>query len=114
LSLYLVISVSYYWRNYYPYTNELIINKALAYKIVGSTNIEFHQGAIFAADFLNKHPEVKWVESVPDTGNFIIRLDDYLDVWNLHRYDWISSVKPYGHVAFNYLLIHVENPDIKK
>jgi hypothetical protein len=57
---------------------------------------------------------VKWAESVCDTGYFIIRLDDYMDVWNLQRYDWISSVKPYGHVAFSYLLIHVENPGTKK
>ncbi len=114
LSAYLMISVFYYWGNYYPYTNELIIRKSMAYKIVGSTNLEFHQGVLFADDFLKKHPHVKWAESRPDTGNFIIRVDDYLDVWGLHKYDWISSIKPYGHVAFNYLLIRVDAPGLKK
>jgi hypothetical protein len=90
------------------------MNKSMAYKTVGSTNLEFNQGVFFAEDLIKKNPEIKWVGIILDTGNFIIRVDDYLDVWSRHRYDWISSIRPYGHVAFNYLLIHVGIPDLKK
>jgi hypothetical protein len=114
LSVYLMVSVFYYWRNYFPYTNELVLNKSRAYRIVGSSNLEFHQGALFAAEFLRQHPNVKMAGSHPGLGDFIIRTDDYMDVWNFHTFDWISSVKPFGQVAFDYLLIHVEPKDLKK
>jgi hypothetical protein len=90
------------------------LNKSYAYKFVGAANLEFHQGAYFASDFLKMHPNVRPAGANPDTGDFIIRVDDYLDVWNRHTYNWISSVRPYGQVAFDYLLIHVEASDLKK
>jgi len=114
LSIYLVISVLYYWRNYYPYTNEFIWNKTFAYKWVGASNLEFHQGAYFEAEYLLRHPNVKPVGSSPDTGEFIIRVDDYLDLFGNHSHDWISSIKPRSQVAFDYLLIRVEPSDLIK
>jgi hypothetical protein len=114
LSVYLMSSDFYYWRNYFPYTNELIWNKTYAYEIVGASNLAFRQGGIFLAEFLKKHPLVKLAGTVPATGDFVIRVDDYLNIWNRPDYQWISSIRPYGQVAFEYLLIHVEESDLKK
>ena len=113
-SLYLIVSVLYYWRNYYPYTNEFIWNKTFAYEYVGASNLEFHQGAFFAENFLLKHPTVQWATETPATGDFLIRVDDYLEIWSRHQYDWLTRIRPYGQVAFDNLLIHVEPSDLRR
>jgi hypothetical protein len=112
LSLYLIISVLYYHNNYYPYTNEFIWDKTFAYQFVGAANLEFHQSTHVISKFLKQHPDVKLATAQAGTGHFLIRVDNYMDIWNLHSYDWISSVRPYGQVAFDYLLIQVDSSDL--
>jgi hypothetical protein len=111
--LFLVISVFRYWNNYYPYTNEFILDKKMAYTKVGAGNLEFHQAYYFAKHYMEEHPEVEFVPEQPKTGRFLIDTEQYLDVWNRHKYDWITSIKPIGHVAYSYLLIQVDSADIK-
>jgi hypothetical protein len=108
LSLFLVFSITRYWKNYIPYTNELISDKKMAYRYVGCSNLQFGQSLNFYAEYLRQHPEVKWAPTVPESGVFLIELDDYMDVWNLHKYDWISKFEPSGQVACNGLLITVK------
>jgi hypothetical protein len=112
LSVFLVISVMRYWKNYIPYTNEIIGDKKLAYRYVGCSNLQFGQSLNFYAEYLRLHPEVKYAPIVPKAGVFLIELDDYMDVWNLHKYDWISKLEPSGQVAYNGLLITVSQDDL--
>lgn len=112
LSIFLLVSVLRYWRNYYPYTNEFISDKKMAYSYVGASNLEFLQGNYFYRAYLQKHPEVQWVTSQPSTGIFLINVEDYLDIWNRHKYDWITNLKPCGVVAYSGLLIKVEPKDL--
>ncbi len=114
LGIYLIVSTLIYWKNYYPYTNEFILNKKMAYRYVGASNLEFHQGGKFFAAYLKQHPEVRMATENPDTGTFLIIPNDYLDIWNLHRYDWLSHIEPSGHVAFDGLLITVTAADLKR
>ncbi|TDH17930.1 phospholipid carrier-dependent glycosyltransferase [Segetibacter sp. 3557_3] len=111
--IYLVISVLLYWRNYYPYTNELISQKQNAYAYVGAANLEFKQAKYFFNDYLEKHPGVKPAPLKPRQGTFLVTSDDYLDVWNRNDYNWIQRYKPFGHVAFNGLLIKVSAHDLE-
>ena len=113
LCLFLTSSVLRYWKNYYPYTNEFILDKKFAYLKVGASNLEFRQGGWFARKYLDTHPDVAYAPLVPQAGRFLIRTDDYLDLWNTKEYEWISSIKPAGHVAYSYLLINVDSADIK-
>jgi hypothetical protein len=113
VSLFLIISVSFYWGNYFPYTNEFIYDKKMAYSYVGAANLEYAQGNYFFRDYLSKHPEVRLAPTTPQTGIFLINTQDYLDVWNEHKYDWLSGVKPCGQVAYDGLLIKVEEKDIQ-
>jgi Dolichyl-phosphate-mannose-protein mannosyltransferase len=111
LSCWLVISVMQYRRNYYPYTNEFIFNKMNAYRYVGASNLEFQQGAFFARGYISRHPQVHFAPRHPEPGTFLINTADYLDIWNRHRYDWISSIPPTGLVAYNWLVIRVPQTD---
>lgn len=108
LSVWAVASVLTYWKNYYPYTNELILNKAAAYQTVGAANLEFLQGGNFLKAYLQQHPNVKVAPKTPRQGTFAISLREYMDVWNQHEYDWISQYKPVGHIAYTYLLVKVD------
>lgn len=112
LTVFLLVSVLTYWSNYFPYTNEFITDKKMAYTYVGASNLEFLQGKYFLADYLSKHPEVHTVPDKPSPGVFIINTEDYLDVWNRHKYDWIAKIKPSGQVAYNWLLITLTNKDL--
>ncbi len=44
----------------------------------------------------------------------LIELSDYMDIWKLHRYDWISQIKPSGQVAYNSLIVTVTENDLKR
>ena len=112
LLLFLIASVGIYWGNYFPYTNEFITDKKMAYTKVGASNLEFLQGGYFALDYLSKHPETSWAPKDPQKGNFIISLENYMDIWNRHEFDWIEKITPYGHIAYNYLLINVTDKDL--
>ena len=113
LSIFLMISVLRYWRNYYPYTNELLIKKELAFQVVGCANLDFKQSKYFNEQYLQLHPEVKPATTIPGTGTFLIELSDYMDIWNQHQYDWINHIKPSGQVAYNSLLVTVTENDLK-
>ena len=112
LSVFLVFSVGRYWKNYYPYTNEFILDKKMAYSYVGASNLEFQQGNIFGKNYLLKHPEVLRATGEPKQGVFLINTSEYLDIWNRHTFDWIRKIKPSGHVAYNWLLIKVDEKDL--
>ncbi len=105
LATFLVVSVLRYWRNYYPYTNEFILQKELAYRYVGASNLEFQQGRKFADKYLEQHSNVKLAGEQAGSGRYLINTSDYLDIWNRHRFDWLRKYKPIGHVAYNWLLI---------
>lgn len=113
VSIYLVVSVLMYWRNYYPYTNEFIPDKKNAYAYVGAANLEFLQGKYFFENYLSKHPEVKRPPDFPSTGIFLVTTEEYLNVWNRKKYAWLKKVKPFGQVAYNGLLIKVEKWDLQ-
>ena len=101
VTLYLVISVLYYWRNYYPYTNEFILDKKNAYRYVGSQNLDFLQGGFFLNRYLSKNKGIDLAPKEPHPGRYAIAIHDYMDTWNRHHYDWLKCYEPVGHVAHN-------------
>jgi len=113
VSLFLLISVLSYWRNYFPYTNEFIIDKKMAFQYVGAANLEFKQGEILLQQYLKDHPDVHYTPRNPASGAFVMSVADYLDIWNRHQYEWIHKFKPIGHVACTYLLFKVKEKDLE-
>lgn len=112
LCLWLPMSVSQYFNNYYPYTNEFIGHKENAYKYVGAANLNFTQAEYLVEDWLQKHPDTKRASENAQTGKFILVVDQYLDIWNTGKYQWLRKLKPEGHVEYSYLLFNVKQKDI--
>jgi hypothetical protein len=111
-TLFLFISVLSYWKNYYPYTNEFILDKKSAYRFVGSQNLDFLQGGYFLNQYLSIHKDVKLAPRKNQPGIYVIAIHDYMDTWNRHQYDWIKCYRPVGHVAHDYLIIDAQKPCI--
>ena len=114
ISLALLLSVLRYWENYFPYTNEFIMDKKMAFRFVGSANLDFKQGGMFLQRYLNSHPGVQYAPGNPQRGIFVISVPDFLDIWNRHKYDWIQKFKPSDHVAYTYLLFEIEGKDLEQ
>jgi hypothetical protein len=107
-----LVSVLSYFGNYIPYTNEFIPDKKMAYRKVGAANLVFGQGLYFLGDYLRSHPGLTVAASMPRSGRQVISIDDFLDVWNEHHYDWISSFRPVGHIAHCYLIFDISPQDL--
>lgn len=45
--------------HYYPYTNEFITKKEMAFRFVGCANLDFKQSKYFNEQYLRQHAEVK-------------------------------------------------------
>jgi 4-amino-4-deoxy-L-arabinose transferase-like glycosyltransferase len=112
ISVFLLISVFRYWRNYYPYTNEFIVDKKMAFEYVGAANLEFKQGGFFLQQYLQAHPHAQVVPVRAQSGMFVMSVADYLDIWNRHQYDWIQRFNPVGQVAYTYLVFEIKQKDL--
>ncbi len=108
--LFLPLSLTQYWNNYYAYTNELIFDKTNAFRIVGTGNLNITQAYNFLQDYLLAHPDVQYAPVMPQSGRFVLSVDEYMDVWNTGQYKWLQQYQPVGHVAYCYLLFEPKLP----
>lgn len=104
----LLVSVFSFANNYIPYTNEFISNKKMAFKIVGTSNIDFGQGLSAAEAYVKHHPDVRFAGPSAEKGKFIITVGNYEDIFGEHTYNWLQKYTPYDHVRYTYLLIEVK------
>jgi hypothetical protein len=113
LSIAYLVSVFSYFGDYIPYTNEFIPDKKMAYRIVGPHNLNFMQGGLSLGKYLAGHPGLTVVGPEPRPGRQYMVIDDYLDVWNRHRTDWIKSFTPVDHIAHCYLIFDIKAGDLR-
>lgn len=102
-----MVSVGRYWSQFYPYTNELVWDKKNAWKWVGHANLDIHQGYQAASKFLEANSEVQMLPEQPRSGKFLVSVNDYLDIWNTGKFNWIRKHPVSGEVAFTWLVIEV-------
>jgi hypothetical protein len=58
---------------------------------------------------------VSYAPTAPKTGNFVLLLDDYVDIWNTGKYNWLKNISPTGDVANGcYVLLNVQPKDIQQ
>jgi hypothetical protein len=110
--LYSLVTFYFYFPNLLSYTNELIWDKKNAYKVLASTNIDHGQCNMALNKYLANHTEVKWPESAPQAGEFILGINDYLDLKITGKYTWLKNFEPYDHVDHCYLLFRITETDL--
>lgn len=110
--LYSLMTFYFYFPNLISYTNEMIWDKKYAYKVLASSNIDHGQCNIALNKYLANHAEVKWPGSIPQPGNFILGINEYLDLKGTGKYTWLRNFKPYDHLDHCYLLFRVTETDL--
>jgi hypothetical protein len=110
--VYSLVTFYFYFPNLLSYTNELIWDKKNAYKVLASTNIDHGQCNIALTDYLANHTDVKWPGSLPGAGEFILGINEYLDLKMTGKYTWLRNFEPYDHVDHCYLLFRVTEADL--
>jgi hypothetical protein len=111
--IYSVATYYFFFPNLISYSNELLTDKKNAYKIMADSNLDFGQGRDAVQEYFNAHPQVSFPGTIPSSGIFAVGINDYLNLKQGHKYDWISRFKPFGHIHHCYLLIEVKEADIK-
>ena len=110
--LYGLTTFYFYFPNLLSYTNELIWDKKNAYKILASTNIDHGQCGYSLKKYLNKHPLVRFPTNNPEPGEFIVGINNYLDLKSTGESAWLRNFEPFDHVSHCYLLFKVTETDL--
>jgi len=105
--VYSLVGFYFYFPNLISYTNEFIVNKTNAYKIMADCSIDYGQGSYALEKYLVKHPGVKIATPAPLQGEIVIDLNDFVDINGTGKFAWLKKYKPVGHVNYCYLLFNV-------
>jgi hypothetical protein len=110
---YSITSFYYFFPCLLPYTNELIADKKMAYKIVGSANLDYNQASESLNHYLEQNRNVQYAPGVPRAGKFIINTNDLLELGGKNGYDWLrNNFKPTDHLQFTYLIFDISEQDL--
>src|SRR5258705_13466657 len=104
---YTLATYYYFFPNLISYSNELIPIKKDAYKVMADSNLDFGQGKYALEKYLKEHPDVQIITTQPGSGNFVIGVNDYLDLKGDHKYSRIYDVIPDGQINHCFLLVIV-------
>jgi hypothetical protein len=85
----------------------------MAYKIVGSANLDYNQASESLTRYLRQNRNVEYAPSVPRAGKFIISTNDLLELTSQNGYDWLrNNFKPTDHLQFTYLIFDISEQDL--
>ncbi|HEY0432625.1 MAG TPA: phospholipid carrier-dependent glycosyltransferase [Chitinophagaceae bacterium] len=116
LALGLISSVSsfyFYLPNFLAYTNELIPDKKIAYRVLGSSNLDFNQASGALTSYLRSHPDTRYAPLEPSPGRFVISVRDLLGLRDGHSYEWLRTrFSPVDHLRFTYLIFDISASDV--
>lgn len=116
LGAFQIVSVMSFFPHFLPYTNEFIANKMKAYKYIGDSNLYYGEGRFWLTKYLESHPESVFEPTKPTAGLIILSINDYIDVWNTHEYDWLIKLQkqPIDHIHSQYLIFKVSEIDLQR
>ena len=82
---------------------------------MADSNLDYDQAAQYRERYLKANPDVRYAPEMPETGKFLIRTTDLLDLNNLGKYQWLrTNFEPKGHLVFTYLLYTISEEDLRK
>lgn len=113
--LYYLSTFYYYYPNLISYTNELIWHKKNAYKIMADSNLDYAQGKYWLTAYMKENPAIKLPTSKPDTGRFVLTVNDYLNLRQADTLNWLcNNFKPVTHFHHCYLIFDITNTELKQ
>jgi hypothetical protein len=103
------ISVVIYFPHFLPYTNEFILDKKMAYKKIGDTNLCYGEGGKFLSNYLIENPDAKYLPAKIEPGKIVMEVNEMLnlDIRTMGKYDWVRPFTPVGHIHSQYLIFQI-------
>jgi len=107
--VYLMVSVLSYFPHMIPYTNELVLDRKLTYKIFADSNLSWGQNSAMVLQFIEAHPDVSLNPPAPREGRVLVEVNRLVGVFGTSdRYRWLREhYKPIAHVGYAHLLFAV-------
>lgn len=110
LWLFMLVSVSKYYPDIIPYTNELITNKAKVYEKLMDSSIDYGQGGLDAKKFLQNNSDFTTPTATPKEGKYLVGMNEIIlqKMQNDTSLNWlIYHYTPIGVVRNVYLKFEV-------
>lgn len=104
-----LVSVSFYFPHFLPYTNEFIRNKRMAYRKIADTNICYGEGAVFLKKYLKKNKDAVYLPDKPIAGKVVMEVNEMLNlnIQTMGKYDWARNLIPVDDIQSQFLIFNV-------
>lgn len=112
--IYSVSTFYFYFPNLVAYTNELVTDKKKACFIMADSNLDWGQGQLFLAKYLQANPGVRLSDGKPAAGSYILSANDYVGLGRNKNVEWLRKFRPAREVYFSYLLFNISEEDLRK
>jgi hypothetical protein len=113
LLAYQLISVGLYLPHFLPYTNEFILDKKMAYRKIGDTNLSYEEGGYFLKSYLEKNKDAVFMPDSIMPGKIVLEANRLLGFFSggkneyTFKYIWAKDLIPVGHIHSEYLIYHI-------
>ncbi len=110
---YMLVSVAFYFPHLLSYTNELIIDKSMAFHKLKDGSIDYGQNTASYEKFVRSNrPEYQVPPTSPAPGKFIVKASQLMKLKTLPDHSWLINIKPVGHYQFSMFLFNVTEEDL--
>lgn len=115
LGAWLVVSVLSYYPHFLPYTNELVPDRKMAYRLFADSNLDWGEDISYVDRWLDEHPEVVWQPEEPTSGRILVGTNWLTGVFKRRHDTWIRErFEPVGHLRYSHLLFEVSEEEAER
>ncbi len=110
----MITSVAFSLPDLIPYTNELVTDKKMVYKLMNDGNIDYGQALKYIPEYIHNHPGVAIPTEKPSPGKFIVSIQQMLPYGALspHAYNWLLHFEPVDNYKSCLLIFDISKEDI--
>lgn len=115
LGAWLVASVLSYYPHLLPYTNELMIDRKMAYRVFADSNLAWGEDVSYVERYVEEHPEVVWQPEEPTAGRILVGTNWLTGVFKRRRDTWIRDrFEPVDHLRYSHLLFEISEEEAER
>lgn len=115
LFIYMMASVMLYFSNFIPYTNEFLVDKKNAFRLMRDASLDYGQSDGYLRLYLLQNPDVAIPPDSPKAGKYIVTMTQLLDegpYGTKHKYTWLLNFQPIAHYKFSMFIFHISEEDV--
>jgi len=104
-----IISSLATYPDYISYTNELVVSKKSAYRLMADSNLDWGQDRWYLREYLEQHPDAVANPRNPTTGHIIVRINSLVGIFHGSRYRWLlEDHEPADLFHGSHLIYHLD------